>query len=361
MDLFDALCRHPLNSLVAERGGKQNGGFVARAIVHELRRNGAGYIASEKTFALEGITDHLKATFWPNYYYTARARSASSLSARGRGRGRGRAAAAAATLRESRVPRTYAQPYQRAPRGAPVASARRMSGRERGSMIHSEIQIASKVVSAEQLSVSSAASARATSSSNILSTALAVTSTVLASNGNRKRTSVYTEAILGSMLHMWRWRPLDAEFTVGDVRADPKTRQAIRVGRFATRIDFVGLNERTQRLILAELKTGSNAGSFYASTGRMKNGLALGNSPLNQAKVQLVMGACMLVTQFCLDMDVLLDQIIELYVVHCPTRAGETVKAEVVTPDEITQIFTALVQTRTLVAHAPAPAAADRA
>lgn len=356
MDIFEYLCKHPLNSLVSERGGKQNGGFIVRGTFRDLHRNGRDYVTIDKTFPLEGITESLKVIFWPNY----RAPKPVSLGPptkpkSGSGyRGRGGS-------RYGYGNRYSPRPYQKVP--SKIQTGPKISGRERGSQIHQEIQIASKIVSvqdndpymsnnAANQSSNGPSDSRASKQAN-LNAALAITSTVLSSNGNKRHPTMYTEAILASMLTIWNWRPLDAEFTVGDVRADPKTRHIYSVGKFATRIDFVGFNVKSGNLILGELKSGYNAGGFHASNARMRSGLHLDNSPFNQAKVQLVMGACMLVTQFGLSEDLLYLQRIELFIIHCPTRAGETVKANLISPDEVKQIRDALYATGTLVAGAP--------
>ena len=80
--------------------------------------------------------------------------------------------------------------------------------------------------------------------------------------------------IINIMKSKWNWIPVGAEMNVTD-------------GPWATGIDFLAIDLNDNSLILGELKTGYND-IFQLGTHPMSHGLAISNSPLNQAKVQLI-------------------------------------------------------------------------
>jgi hypothetical protein len=134
----------------------------------------------------------------------------------------------------------------------------------------------------------------------------------------KQKTSVHecTHAIIKAILTKWKWFPVAAEWCVGDVRGGLAGR-----ARFATQIDLVAVHQSaatSDKLILCEVKTGYNHGVFELCNAPMQNfptgTPTVANSPLNQAKMQLVFGA-LLLQSLC---GVSLDQM-ELYVIYCPT------------------------------------------
>lgn len=167
-------------------------------------------------------------------------------------------------------------------------------------------------------------------------------------NGTQISISPYTRSMVRSMVNIWNWKLMEAEWVVGDVTTAP----SLRIGRHATPIDFVAINLNTNNLILGETKSSYNHGSFYREQGRMTRHFScFDNSPATQAKIQLVMGAIMFTRQFGLDVKILYDGLIELWVVHLPTVEGETVKAKQIDKRFIMQAERALVAERLLQKH----------
>jgi hypothetical protein len=164
-------------------------------------------------------------------------------------------------------------------------------------------------------------------------------------NGNQISISPYTKSMVRSMVNIWNWKLMEAEWVVGDVTTAP----TFLIGRHATPIDFVAINLNTNNLILGETKSSYNHGSFYREQGRMtRNFSCFDNSPATLAKIQLVVGAIMFTRQFGLDIKILHDGLIELWVVHLPTVEGETVKAKQIDKRFIMLAERALVAERLL-------------
>lgn len=260
----------------------------------------------DQQIVLQGISKYLTAKFAPNYDYRKANRYTKADSAQFR-----------PTKRKSNGPVRKNR--------LPVVGNPQKRGQATGSQVHNEIDLYAKIMDFAGQTDYTAESA----ASRTLAIELA-----LSQNGTRGGITIYTDAILRSMRDAWGWTPLAAEWCVGDL---------VSAFRFATQIDVVACYRQTEcntrKLILCETKTGYNNGSFKNYNGYLKNVREpeLNNSPLNQAKMQLVMGAAMFLSMYDLSW-----RDVDLYVVHCPTKGVIQPFAYPVTSAERSAILHAL-------------------
>ncbi len=151
----------------------------------------------------------------------------------------------------------------------------------------------------------------------------------LSLNNNSGGVHPCTRAVLEFMFSTAKWVPIAAEWCVGDVKHQLK--HATQIDMIAARMTEDGKFDLS-KVILCELKTGSNNGRFFAGTDLMDNVVPnTPNAPINQAKMQLVMSAVM----FCDTYQLSWNQV-ELYVIHCPSDKSKQIapKAYRVTEQE---------------------------
>lgn len=94
--------------------------------------------------------------------------------------------------------------------------------------------------------------------------------------------------------------------------------------RWATEIDLVAYDPANKRVVLIEVKTGYNNKTFSTPSGPMTGKMLLNNSPLNQAKVQLVASALLFESLYIPPGKSIYDY--GMYILHVPT-SGEPVSA----------------------------------
>lgn len=143
----------------------------------------------------------------------------------------------------------------------------------------------------------------------------------LSLNNNSGGVHPCTRAVLEFMFKTAKWVPVAAEWCVGDVRHQLK--HATQIDVLAAPLDPNGNGIASQKIILCELKTGYNDGSFLRGSGLMSHVYPpVPDAPINQAKLQLVMSAVM----FC-DTYNLKWTDVELYVIHCPSDVSRQIDA----------------------------------
>ena len=126
-----------------------------------------------------------------------------------------------------------------------------------------------------------------------------------------------TRAVL-EHIHARGWDLVGADLPVYD--------PSLNANRWATEIDLVALDPVSDCIILIELKTGYD-GKFSEATGPMTcSTLQLNNSPVNQAKVQLVASALLF--------DALYPRIsrtvgLRLVVLHVESAGGQVTASQV--------------------------------
>jgi Holliday junction resolvase-like predicted endonuclease len=141
-----------------------------------------------------------------------------------------------------------------------------------------------------------------------------------------RRTHPATQKVLEYLIQDLAWQVVGSNVPVFD--------PTLHFNRWATEIDLVAIDPSSDTLVLVELKTGYDA-NFYAATGAMKDArLMMNNSPLNQAKIQLVATAMLF--------DALYPTVADKYgmklcVVHT-TAMGESVAHHWITSAEYRRI-----------------------
>ncbi len=331
--------KHPLRTVVRETGQR---GF-------EVVLPSGGGSSGSSSISMPGITETLSRTFWSNYNYREAQRNSDRETRR---------TAPVATGGRSRKKaggwRALSDPYTRAlspfESNAPLDSRRsvwttkktsRFAGQARGKLTHTEVETYIKLIDVDASRANAPAASLKAHKKALEMAARVVKSNITrggsGSGGGGNGVSVYSRAIIDSMRLAWNWQPVSAEWCVGDLVINRRTGE-VEVGRFATMLDIVAVPVDSasntlpgSSIILGELKTGYNKGMFELGTGMMTGGLGavFDNSPLNQAKVQLVMGAMMFVRSYQLKWSQ-----VKLYVIHCPTQENQTLTAYPVTKPE---------------------------
>lgn len=126
-----------------------------------------------------------------------------------------------------------------------------------------------------------------------------------------------TRAVIAH-LHERGWELVGADLPVYD--------PSLRANRWATEIDLVALDPNSNCIILIELKTGYDT-NFGEATGPMTcSTLQMNNSPLNQAKVQLVASALLFTALYP---DISRTVGLRLVVLHVESAGGNVLDCQV--------------------------------
>lgn len=284
MDLYRAILRNPRLNVVSKNAG--TGGFST--CVSVVDDEGVP-VRDTMEVRLKGITETLRDTFWPDYvrvYIAASQLPPTPL----RGTTTGPIYATRAPLSTKRTKSHPKRSFR----------SRMREGLAIGNRVHHELHV-----------YTSGMNFALRGFSNIQQRASVVFDS-LSQNGKTGGIHTCTRAILSAMDTDWKWVPLAAEWCVGDVTNQFK---------HATQIDMIACKKdpTEKRLLVCEVKTGYNEGAFFRSSGPMHNmlGAVVPNTPLSQAKMQLVMGTAMFCSTYGLKWD---D--VEMHVIYCPSKVA---------------------------------------
>lgn len=289
-DILNHVLQSPVNGIVFKT---DRGGFRTRI------RVGADPVTKQpilETHTLKGISEEIKKVFFQSYDSRKTAKHSSSSSS-------SRRAPQSAGVYNAK------EKLQKKKKSFRTFMSAKYTGMATGSRVHRELHAYTSIMNyAAYGNHNSEQRLRAFHDS-------------LSLNNNSGGVHPCTRAVLEFMFKSAKWVPVAAEWCVGDVKHQLK--HATQIDVLAAQIEPNGTGLVTQKIILCELKTGYNDGSFFRGSGIMSYVYPpVPDAPINQAKLQLVMSAVM----FC-DTYNLRWSDVELYVIHCPSDVSKPIEA----------------------------------